>query len=185
MSSDAVRTDNPQDARPQRPRSRAEQAVLDLVERLKRSPSWQMVLALAFVVIALLGLCRVSGLWGSPSTAPTPTSTAAPLATRTLVPTWTPTDTFEPSPTATMTATPMPVVKPGASVMVSGTGAQQLRLRSGPGVTYTTLGTVADGTRLRVLDGPEAADGYDWWKVQTEDGQEGWVAGEWLAPAVP
>jgi len=84
-----------------------------------------------------------------------------------------------------MTHTPVPEVRPGASAVVSGTGAQQLRVRSGPGLTYATLSTVADGTQLRVLDGPEAADGFEWWKVQTEDGQEGWVAGDWLSPVAP
>jgi hypothetical protein len=185
MPSDAVRADNPQYARPQRPRSSAEKALLDLLQRLKRWHSWQMVLALAAIVVALLGLCRVSGLWVSPRPLPAPTETPAPLATRTQLPTWTLTSTFVPTPTATRTSTPVPVVMPGASVVVSGTGAQQLRIRSGPGLTYETLGTVADGSRLSVLDGPEAADGYQWWQVRTEDGQEGWVAGEWLSAVAP
>jgi hypothetical protein len=158
---------------------------LDLLERLKQWPSWQMALAVAFVAISLFGLCRVSGLWGRLEPLPTPTTMPAPLATRTPLPTWTVTGTFVPTPTATATNTPVPVVMPGASVMVSGTGAQQLRVRSGPGLTHATLSTVADGARLKVLDGPEAADGYQWWKVQTEDNQEGWVAGDWLSPVAP
>jgi hypothetical protein len=187
MSSNAVRTDNPQDASPQRPGRRPEQPLLDLLQHLKRAPSWQMALALALVAIALFGLCRVSGLWVRLRPSPTPTGTSAPLATRTLLPTWTVTGTSmpTPAPSATMTSTVVPVVKPGVSVVVSGTGAQQLRVRSGPGLTYATLSTMADGSRLRVLDGPEAADGYQWWKVQAEDGQEGWVAGDWLSPVAP
>ncbi len=185
MPSDAMRTDNPQDAHPQRPRRRPEQTLLDLLERLKRWPSWQMALAVAFVAIALLGLCRVSGLWVGQSPVPTPTTTFVPLVTRSPLPTWTVTNTLVPAPTVTMTHTPVPEVRPGASAVVSGTGAQQLRVRSGPGLTYATLSTVADGTQLRVLDGPEAADGFEWWKVQTEDGQEGWVAGDWLSPVAP
>ena len=69
--------------------------------------------------------------------------------------------------------------------MVSGAGAKQLRLRVGPGLTYETLQTLKDGTHLTVLEGPEQADGYKWWRVQTDDGQEGWVAGDWLVPVTP
>lgn len=74
---------------------------------------------------------------------------------------------------------------PGGQAVVQGTGAQQLRLRAGPGLDKEMLGTLPDDTRLKVLDGPETADGYKWWKVQTEDGLVGWVAGDWLVPIAP
>jgi hypothetical protein len=32
-----------------------------------------------------------------------------------------------------------------------------------------------------VLDGPQTADGYTWWKVRTPTKVEGWAAGEFLA----
>jgi len=74
---------------------------------------------------------------------------------------------------------------PGGQAVVQGTGAQQLRLRAGPGLDKEMLATLPDDTRLKVLDGPETADGYKWWKVQTEDGLVGWVAGDWLVPIAP
>jgi uncharacterized protein YraI len=73
----------------------------------------------------------------------------------------------------------------GGLAEVSGTGADELRIRSGPGLTYETLGTIADGMALAVLEGPEESDGHQWWKVVTNDGQEGWVAGEWVRPVSP
>jgi hypothetical protein len=47
------------------------------------------------------------------------------------------------------------------------------------------LRTLEDGTQLQVLEGPEAADGYEWWKLRTDDGLEGWAAGDWLVPVAP
>jgi len=73
----------------------------------------------------------------------------------------------------------------GGNVMVAGTGVAQLRLRAGPGLTQETVATLEDGTRLTVLEGPATADEHEWWKVRTADGQEGWVAGDWLSPVAP
>jgi hypothetical protein len=73
----------------------------------------------------------------------------------------------------------------GVEVEVSGTGADQLRLRAAPGTTGETLATLADGTSLTVLEGPQAADGYEWWKVRTQDGKEGWVADNWIVLVAP
>lgn len=74
---------------------------------------------------------------------------------------------------------------PGGRAVVQGTGAQQLRLRAGPGLTAEILQLLPDETQLNVIEGPELADGHKWWKVQTVDGLVGWVAGDWLVPLVP
>jgi len=181
MSPDAAKTDKTHDASPKRSRDTGKGVGADLLRRLRASSSWQMLLALALVLVAAAGLCRVSGLSNRLTPLPTPTATSTSLPTRTALPTWTLTST----PVPTATATPVPVIMPGGQAEVSGVGAQQLRLRAGPGLTHETLRTLQDGTRLTVLEGPEAADGYKWWKVRTEDGQEGWVAEDWLVPVVP
>jgi len=149
--------------------------------RMRSAAPWQMLAAVAIVLIAGAGLCQVSGLGKRlrPSAAPTPTATGVPTAT--ALPTWTPTST----PVPTATATPVPVVMPGGQVVVKGTDGQQLRLRAGPALNQETLRIVEEGTILKVLEGPEAADGFQWWKVQTGDGVIGWVAGNWLVPVVP
>ncbi|MBC7233391.1 MAG: SH3 domain-containing protein [Chloroflexi bacterium] len=149
---------------------------------MRRAPAWQVLVALALVVIAIIGLCRVTGWTGRlapPS--PTPAATSIPMPTFTSFPTL----TVTPTALSTATPTPQPLLMPGGQAVVQGTGAQQLRLRAGPGLDKEMLGTLPDDTRLKVLDGPETADGYKWWKVQTEDGLVGWVAGDWLVPIAP
>jgi N-acetylmuramoyl-L-alanine amidase len=55
-----------------------------------------------------------------------------------------------------------------------------LNLRAEAGITKTVIGVLPGGTALIVSNGPRAADGYDWYEVETQDGQLGWVAGEYL-----
>ena len=68
----------------------------------------------------------------------------------------------------------------GATVVVQGTGAKHLRVRSQPTTSASTLTFANDGTSLLVLDGPRKADGYTWWKVRTPDKVEGWAASDFL-----
>jgi hypothetical protein len=105
------------------------------------------------------------------------TVTPTPIApTATLRP------TDVPQPTPAPTATPEGLFA-GGEAIVSGTGSA-LRLRSDPGLQSTTLKTVADGTRLKVLEGPREADGLRWWRLQDQsDGAEGWAAETYLTPA--
>ena len=114
--------------------------------------SYWLVGGLVLVIVAAVGLCRVSGL----------------------------ADKLRPLPTPTIT--PLPVLGPGGKAVVKGTGAAKLKLRVGPGLKQETLLFIADGTVLSLLAGPQAGDGYNWWQVQTPDGLTGWVAGDWLEP---
>ena len=84
----------------------------------------------------------------------------------------------QPAPTATPEG-----LFTGGDAIVSGTGSA-LRLRSDPGLQSTTLKTVTDGTRLKILEGPREADGLRWWRMQDpSDGAEGWAAETYLTPA--
>jgi hypothetical protein len=99
-----------------------------------------------------------------------------------IVPTATLRPTDVPQPTPAPTATPEGLFA-GGEAIVSGTGSA-LRLRSDPGLQSTTLKTVADGTRLKILEGPREADGLRWWRLQDQsDGAEGWAAETYLTPA--
>jgi len=149
--------------------------------RMRRASAWQIPAALAVVLVALIGLCQLTGLPKRLRPLPTATPTATLVPTATALPTLTPTET--PMPTAT--ETPEPVIMVGAQVVVKGTEGQQLSLRAGPAVTQNRLRIVEEGVVLKVLEGPTAADGFQWWKVQTSDGVEGWVAGNWLVPVAP
>jgi hypothetical protein len=110
-----------------------------------------------------------------------------PLVVVTVTPTpVVPTATLRPTdvlpPTLAPTATPEGLFIGGEAV-VSGTGSA-LRLRSDPGLQSTTLKTVTDGTRLKILEGPRDADDLRWWRMQDPtDGAEGWAAETYLTPA--
>ncbi len=99
-----------------------------------------------------------------------------------IVPTPTLRPTDVPQPTPAPTATPEGLFI-GGEAIVSGTGSS-LRLRSDPGLQSTTLKTVTDGTRLKILEGPRDADNLRWWRMQDpSDGAEGWAAETYLTPA--
>jgi len=70
----------------------------------------------------------------------------------------------------------------GIKVEVVGTGIDGLRFRSGPGLRYVTLKIIPDGEILTVLEGPEEANGYRWWRLQDKTGTIGWGVDNWLQP---
>ncbi len=166
-----------------RPRDPPTKVLSNLLEKLKASSSTQLALAAALVLVSAFGLCQISGLSQRLRPLPVPTATPTRPPTATSAPTPRATATAEV--TATATATPVPVVMVGTTVEVSGTGTDQLRLRAAPGLTQETIATLEDGTRLRVMAGPETSDGYEWWQIKTEEGQEGWAAEDWLVPIAP
>ena len=57
-----------------------------------------------------------------------------------------------------------------------------LRVRSGPGLRFTTKTVMRNGTRVRVVGGPVRQNGYAWYKVTgfNSRGTVGWSAGNWL-----
>ncbi|MEZ4863961.1 MAG: SH3 domain-containing protein [Caldilineaceae bacterium] len=84
-----------------------------------------------------------------------------------------------------------PVNRPprlGDRVMVTMPNNGQLSIRALPGTDATLLTRVNPNQQLTILDGPQSAGGYTWYRVRTDDGQtEGWAAdgdGEtrWLSP---
>lgn len=150
----------------------------------KLSSTLQIALIVALILIALVGLCQVTGLAAKLGLGPAPVPTATPTAlppTPTLVPTITST----PTPAATPTATPPPQLAVGGKAVVQGTSGQKLHVRASPGTTQQVIIDLDDGAKLQILEGPQAADGYTWWKVQTEDSHVGWAADNWLTPVAP
>ena len=55
-----------------------------------------------------------------------------------------------------------------------------LNFRAEPNATATLLRTLPPGTHLTALGSPNEAGGVTWQKVQTDDGQTGWVAAQFL-----
>jgi 3D (Asp-Asp-Asp) domain-containing protein len=67
----------------------------------------------------------------------------------------------------------------GRAAIVHGTDGEGLRLRSGPGLDYAVQGTLPEGTRVQVLEGPQVADGHQWFRVSSALGN-GWAAARYL-----
>jgi uncharacterized protein YgiM (DUF1202 family) len=126
---------------------------------------------------------------------PTPLPTAGPTLTPTLTlapatPVVTPTVTPELAVTATpvLTPTATPVLTPTAtpeggipSPIVGGraqvtTRYQFVNLRQEPGLGTEPIGQLANGTIVRILEGPEEVDDIRWWKVEDDEENTGWVA---------
>jgi len=59
----------------------------------------------------------------------------------------------------------------------------RLNLRGEPSIDADILDKLPVGTRVEILDGPETADGYDWYEIDTVDFGSGWAAGEFLLPS--
>jgi hypothetical protein len=164
-------------------------------------PPWALLAVLVGIIILLcVGLVllvqAIRGRDGQETPVPTATATlaAAPSATVALE-----TATAEVAPTNTVVLplgtagaidTPsVPVeiepglpgeIGPGALVIVQGTLGSGLNLRTEPSTAAELVTNAAEGTVLTVLEGPQEADGYLWWKLRTPDGEEGWAADEWL-----
>jgi uncharacterized protein YgiM (DUF1202 family) len=108
---------------------------------------------------------------------PTPTLTLAP-ATPVVTPTATPELAVTATPVLTPTATPeggIPSPTVGGRAQVT-TRYQFVNLRQDPGLGGEAIGQLANGTIVRVLEGPEEADGLRWWKVEDDEGNTGWAA---------
>ena len=111
-------------------------------------------------------------------TAPRPTAT--PTAVE-LTLTWTatpyPTATPTPAPTVpTATPTPLPpdALRPDAPArVVARTG---INVREAPATGSKQSGRFAPGVLVTVREGPVEADGYRWWRVESGQGLNGWVA---------
>ena len=104
------------------------------------------------------------------------TATTEPTATATEEPTATPAAA---EPTATPEV-PDDALAAGVTAQVTGTAGSGLRIRGSAGLGGPTVKVVPEGTLLTILDGPQDADGYQWYQVRDEVGAEGWVAGDWL-----
>lgn len=147
------------------------------------------------VVVTLIGIVLALALANAllareplATTLPTPT-----IIRLTAPPTTTPTATvFRPTPTPVPTLTPAPTrdlssppdeITVGYYAAVSGTGTAGLTVRGGPSTNNVRLLRAAEGTLMLVIGGPEEGGEFTWWQVRLLDGTEGWVAGEFLAPA--
>lgn len=69
------------------------------------------------------------------------------------------------------------LIKVGQEATISLSGRRDtLRLRNAPGLEARVVTQLPNGTRVRVLDGPQRVDDFIWWQVRTPEGNVGWVA---------
>jgi hypothetical protein len=131
-------------------------------------------------MMLFVGACR-SGATPTPE----PTATTAARVTST------PTFTLTPIPSETPTPFTFPAraearepVCEGAPVSrmilqargrVTNEDERPLRMRSEPGTQNAIVATLAVGDVFLVLEGPQCAQSYSWYKIRFE-GEEGWVA---------
>jgi len=149
----------------------------------RKLPLWPLAVILLLIAVVLISL------W-NPFTPPTqPTVEITPTATPAL-------PTVAPFPTATPTPKPTPTpsvpteIEVGGYVKVIGAEADGLRFRWGPGMDTVTKKFIEDGAILKVLDGPEEADGLTWWRLEDPEEEDadlkiGWAADDWLKPTLP
>ena len=52
----------------------------------------------------------------------------------------------------------------------------RLILRENPNREAAEITSIDPGTQMMIIDGPECADKWSWWKVKTESGDMGWVS---------
>lgn len=94
----------------------------------------------------------------------------------------TPMPTFTPIPTPDAAVAP-PEITSGFYAVVANTDGLGVTVRGGPSTRNVALLVAEEGTVMFVQGGPEEGDGFNWWQVELNDGTEGWVAENFLAPA--
>jgi hypothetical protein len=127
-------------------------------------------------------LIRQPGVVEDPAASPTVTVAPEPSPTGF----GDPTATVPPEPTST--AAPPP---PSDVIAVGGyvEATSNVVVRSEPTTAGARLGVLQTGTKAHVIEGPQEANGFTWWKVDGYDPNNpqasGWCAGEFLKPIPP
>jgi len=86
---------------------------------------------------------------------------------------------------ATVTPTVGPWFPVGSWVLVSSPDGR-LNVRQGPGTGYVVVAVAANGTRLRIVNGPVTVGEDPWYEVTDESASlRGWGDGRYLVPSTP
>lgn len=87
------------------------------------------------------------------------------------------------APAATPTRTPTPAPGSFAVGTQVKTTTSNLKMRSGAGTNFGVLFTLGSGVKCKVLGGPTASGGYQWYRLDCGSSRVGWVAGKYLKKA--
>ncbi len=140
---------------------------------------------LGAIGIAII-LCSATYLTGLGTSARQSTDISWELAALTIIPGPTSTPLIAPSAThdpALGTPTPLPgEIALNGFVQISGTNGEGLRIRELPGLEGEHLFLGFDTEVFQVIDGPQEADGYIWWRLLApyDETRSGWAASDFL-----
>jgi hypothetical protein len=147
-----------------------------------------LVLVAGLAVGALAVVGNVGGQTAPGGTTPifiviTATFTIGPPASTTPIP----------QPPTLTAPPPLPTIPPsvtlppgnfvvGATVQVIGTGTNGLNVRSGPSTQFTVKFLGQDGQKYTLIEGPQEADGEEWWHIQDPNNpnNDGWAVRRFL-----
>lgn len=92
---------------------------------------------------------------------------------------------LQPSPASTGQSAQMQTARPAAltELRIANTDGAGARLRAAPSVAADSIAVLPDGTVVKALGPARDTPEQSWRRVRVEDGAEGWVASDLLAPA--
>ena len=132
------------------------------------------------ITVTLLALARLRGTSQAGALAPILTVIPVPTATVPVIL----------SPTASLLPTQTPTSPPGAPkdfttgelVQIFGTEGEGLRMRSNPNLGADVLLLGLESEVFEVIEGPAAADGYTWWRLENpfDPSKQGWAVDQFL-----
>lgn len=67
------------------------------------------------------------------------------------------------------------VLTVNAVAFINTTEGDRLNMRNAPSLSAEIIARLEHGTRVTILQGPQSADGFIWWRVRIPGGLEGWV----------
>lgn len=159
------------------------------------APFWRLRILLALSLLWLAPALACGSFAPRPTATPTlppvtvqsPAVAGEPEVQTVTQPPLAAADTPTPAPTATFTPTPLlgTVLASGQQARV--TAPAGLNYRDTPSTGGRLLGQLGTSQVVNVLEGPVAADGLTWWKLDDRQGNVGWAADgdgdtEWLSP---
>lgn len=66
----------------------------------------------------------------------------------------------------------------GAQATIYPLSGDRLNVRQDAGRSFDIVTQLEPGVEVTIVDGPQVADGYRWWKIRLADGVEGWAVDE-------
>lgn len=172
---------------------------------------WTEYLRIALPVIGLLLMLGLFWYWAQ-SLINDDDNTTEPVATETVgqadleTPTVEPTTEATEAPADSVTPTAEPTTPPTAApttapteesaateesastgeLVVGGTATvndDDVNLRPDASTAGDAVAVLASGDELTIIGGPEEAEDYVWWQVETSDGTQGWVVEDFIDPS--